>query len=212
MAEPQLVHVVDDDAAVRRSLDRLLDVAGFKPVLYDTPLAFLAAAPGLTSGCILLDLRMPEMDGLDVLERLAERGNRLPVIVITGLGDVRTAVHAMKAGAVDFIEKPYSDEALVEAIRLAPSLLGQSNRDREAMEAAQRVATLTRRERQVLEALVAGSPNKVIAHDLGLSVRTVELHRARMMTRLGVQQFAEAVRIAVLASLARLEVPPAKAG
>jgi two-component system response regulator FixJ len=129
-------------------------------------------------------------------------GNHLPVIVITGQGDVQTAVQAMKGGAVDFIEKPYSDEVLIKAIKSALSVPGQADRDREAIEAAQRVAALSPREREVLDALVAGRPNKVIAHDLGISVRTVEVHRARMMERLGVRQLAEAIRLAVMARLA----------
>jgi two-component system response regulator FixJ len=204
MTGERTVHVVDDDAAVRRSLERLLDAAGFRAVSYETPMAFLAAAPGLSSGCVLLDVRMPEIDGLTLQARLAKLENHLPVVVMTGQGDVQTAVRAMKAGAVDFIEKPYEDEVLVKAIELALSLPRQSDRNREAAEAAQRVATLSPRERQVLDALVAGRPNKVIAYDLGISARTVEAHRARMMERLGVRQLGEAIRLAVMAHL----VPP----
>jgi two-component system, LuxR family, response regulator FixJ len=203
MTAERTVHVVDDDAAVRRSLERLLDAAGFRAVSYETPMAFLASAPGLSSGCILLDVRMPGMDGLTLQARLAKLDNHLPVVVMTGQGDVQTAVRAMKAGAVDFIEKPYDDEVLVKAIELALSLPRQSDRNREAAEAAQRVAALSPRERQVLDALVAGRPNKVIAYDLGISPRTVEVHRARMMERLGVRQLAEAIRLAVMARLAR---------
>jgi two-component system, LuxR family, response regulator FixJ len=203
MTAERTVHVVDDDAAVRRSLERLLDAAGFRAVSYETPMAFLASAPGLSSGCVLLDVRMPGMDGLTLQARLAKLDNHLPVVVMTGQGDVQTAVRAMKAGAVDFIEKPYDDEVLVKAIELALSLPRQSDRNREAAEAAQRVAALSPRERQVLDALVAGRPNKVIAYDLGISARTVEVHRARMMERLGVRQLAEAIRLAVMARLAR---------
>ena len=199
MTAERMVHVVDDDPAIRRSLARLLDAAGFNVILYETPVAFLAVAPGLSEGCVLLDVRMPGMDGLTLQARL---DNHLPVVVITGQGDVQTAVRAMKAGAVDFIEKPYDDEVLVNAIELALSLPKQSDRNREATEAAQRVAALSPREYQVLDALVAGRPNKVIAYDLSISVRTVEVHRARMMERLGVRQLAEAIRIAVLARLA----------
>jgi two-component system, LuxR family, response regulator FixJ len=203
MTAERTVHVVDDDAAVRRSLERLLDAAGFRAVSYETPMAFLASAPGLSSGCVLLDVRMPGMDGLTLQARLAKLDNHLPVVVMTGQGDVQTAVRAMKAGAVDFIEKPYDDEVLVKAIELALSLPRQSDRNREAAEAAQRVAALSPRERQVLDALVAGRPNKVIAYDLGISARTVEVHRARMMERLGVRQLAEAIRLAVMARLVR---------
>jgi two-component system response regulator FixJ len=203
MTGEQTVHVVDDDAAVRRSLERLLDAAGFRAVSYETPHAFLAVAASLSFGCVLLDVRMPGMDGLALQARLAKLDNNLPVIVITGQGDVQTAVRAMKAGAVDFIEKPYDDEVLVKAIELALSMPRQSDRDREAIEAVQRVAALSPREREVLDALVAGRPNKVIAYDLHISVRTVEVHRARMMERLGVRQFAEAIRLAVMARLAQ---------
>jgi len=203
MTGEQTVHVVDDDAAVRRSLERLLDAAGFRAVSYETSHAFLAVAASLSSGCVLLDVRMPVMDGLALQARLAKLDNNLPVIVITGQGNVQTAVRAMKAGAVDFIEKPYDDEVLVKAIELALSMPKQSDRDREAIEAVQRVAALSPREREVLDALVAGRPNKIIAYDLHISVRTVEVHRARMMERLGVRQFAEAIRLAVMARLAR---------
>jgi two-component system response regulator FixJ len=201
MMGEQTVHVVDDDAAVRRSLERLLDAAGFKSVSYETSQAFLAVAPSLSCGCVLLDVRMPGMDGLAVQASLAKLENHLPVIVITGQGDVQTAVRAMKAGAVDFIEKPYDDKILVKAIELALSIPRRADRDREAIEAAQRVAALSPREREVLDGLVAGRPNKVIAYDLSISVRTVEVHRARMMERLGVRQLAEAIRLAIMARL-----------
>jgi two-component system response regulator FixJ len=150
---------------------------------------------------------MPGMDGLTLQARLAKLDNHLPVVVMTGQGDVQTAVRAMKAGAVDFIEKPYDDEVLVKAIELALSLPRRSDRDCEAAEAAQRIAALSARERQVLDALVAGRPNKVIAYDLGISARTVEVHRARMMERLGVRQLAEAIRLAVMARLVRPDDP-----
>jgi two-component system response regulator FixJ len=201
MADEKLVHVVDDDAAIRRSLEHLLGAAGFRVVSYATPKSFLDAAAGLTGGCALLDVRMPEMDGLELQERLQAMKVTLPVIVMTGQGDVQNAVRAMKAGAVDFIEKPYSDDALIGAVETALKRGGRTDRDGEAAEAAARIAALSRREREVLDALVAGQPNKVIAYDLGISVRTVEVHRARMMDRLGVRQFAEAIRLAVLARL-----------
>jgi two-component system response regulator FixJ len=184
VAAERTVHVVDNDAGVRRSLERLLDSAGFRAVAYETPMSFLAAAPGLSSGCVLLDVRMPGMDGLTLQARL------------------EIAVWAMKLGAVDFIEKPYDDDVLIKAIELALSLPRQSDRNQEVAEAAKRVAALSRRERQVLDGLVAGRPNKLIAYDLGISVRTVEVHRARMMERLAVRQLAEAIRLAVMARLA----------
>ena len=197
------VHVVDDDPAVRRSLERLLDAAGFHVVSYQSPAAFLNAASGLSAGCVLLDIRMPGVDGLEVQARLNRLRVNLPVIVMTGHGDVPSAVRAMKAGAVDFLEKPFDDETLLNAIggafAKASRLIGG---DREAVRAAQRIATLSPREREVLDALLAGRQNKVIAFDLNISVRTVEVHRARMMERLGIKQFADAIRLAVMATLA----------
>jgi two-component system response regulator FixJ len=202
MAAERVIYVVDDDPAVRRSLERLLDAAGFQVASYATPKAFLGVAGDLPVGCALLDLRMPEMDGLEVQAQLLRINPDLPVIVMTGQGDVQAAVRAIKAGAMDFIEKPYSDDALIAAIESA--LKGGVRKDRtgDMTAAAALIDTLSPRERQVLEALVAGQPNKVIAFDLGISVRTVEVHRARMMDRLGVRQFAEAVRLSVLGTLA----------
>jgi two-component system, LuxR family, response regulator FixJ len=148
------------------------------------------------------DGKMPEMDGLEVQVRLNQLNFSLPVIVITGQADIQTAVRAMKAGAVDFIEKPCDDERLIAAIEDVQAHSGRAFRVREVVEAAARIATLSRREREVLDAVVAARQSKVIAHDLGLSVRTVEVHRARMLERLGVRRLAEAVRLAVLAGLA----------
>jgi two-component system response regulator FixJ len=141
------------------------------------------------------------MDGLELQALLRQRNFPLPVIVMTGQGDVQSAVRAMKAGAVDFIEKPYGDDILLDAIEAALSRVHGADIGRDTTEAAERIATLTRRERQVLDALVMGRPNKVIAFDLGISIRTVEVHRARMMERLGVRQLGEAVRLAVLARM-----------
>ena len=196
------VHVVDDDPAVRRSLERLLDAAGFHVVSYQSPAAFLNAASGLSAGCVLLDIRMPGVDGLEVQARLNRLRVNLPVIVMTGHGDVPSAVRAMKAGAVDFLEKPFDDETLLNAIGGAFAKASRLIGDREAERAAQRIAALSPREREVLDALLAGRPNTVIAFDLNISVRTVEVHRARMMERLGTKQFADAIRLAVMAKLA----------
>jgi two-component system response regulator FixJ len=204
MTSERTVYVVDDDSAIRRSLERLLDAADFRVTSYAAPRLFLDAAAGLPAGCVLLDLRMPDMNGLEVLSELARINRELPVIMMTGQGDVSSAVRAMKAGAADFLEKPFGDEILLSAIEGA--LLGwmpSGHVPPEAEDAARRVATLSPREREVLDALVAGRPNKVIAFDLGLSVRTVEVHRARMMDRLGVRQLSEAVRLAVMARLAQ---------
>jgi two-component system response regulator FixJ len=174
---------------------------GFATVSYTTPGAFLLEAPHLLGGCVLLDVKMPGINGLEVQARLRAIGFVPPIIVITGQGDIQTAVLAMKAGAFDFLEKPYEDEVLLAAIEAA---LAASPDDHihQAVDSAQRIARLSPREREVLDALVAGASNKVIAFDLGLSVRTVEVHRARMMERLGTRQLAEAIRLAVLATLA----------
>jgi two-component system response regulator FixJ len=201
MTRERIVHVIDDEAAVRRSLERLLHAAGFATTSYETPTAFLEVAAGLSDGCILLDVRMPGMDGLMLQGRLHELGISLPVIVMTGASDVRLAVRAMKAGAVDFLEKPFDDQVLIQAVESALKKSGGIVRNHEIIDAARRVARLTPREREVLDALVAGRPNKVIAFDLGISVRTVEVHRAHMMERLGVRQLAEAIRLAVMARM-----------
>jgi two-component system response regulator FixJ len=206
MSADRTVHVVDDDAAVRRSLERLLDAAGFRVVSYDSSLAFLQAARGLSGGCVLLDVRMPGMDGLEVQARLNQLNVSLPVIMMTGHGDVPSAVRAMKAGAVDFLEKPFDDETLLRTIEVG--LAGKPGRERDALQAAQRIATLSPRECEVLDGLLAGRPNKVIAFDLGISVRTVEVHRARMMERLGTRQLAGAIRLAIMASLAPAAARP----
>jgi two-component system response regulator FixJ len=201
MPSDKTVYIVDDDAAVRRSLERLLDAAGFDPVSFETPMAFLTAASELKEGCVLLDVRMPSLDGPAVQARLAQLKSSLPVVVMTGQGDVQTAVRAMKAGALDFIEKPFDDELLLGAVQSALASREWPSREQEAEEAVQRIAALSPREREVLDALIAGHPNKVIAFDLGISVRTVEVHRARMMNRLGVRQLAQAIRLAVIATM-----------
>ena len=202
MTGKRIVHVVDDDAAVRRALVRLLRSEGLEAVAYETAQAVLNAAPSLSSGCILLDLQMPGMDGLELLARLGELGIELPVIVVTGHGDVPTAVRAMKAGAVDFIEKPIDETQLFAAIDAALSEKKFAVRDRAVAGATERMARLSPRERQVLEGIAVGRPSKLIAYDLGISVRTVEVHRAHMLDRLGVRNMAEAIRIAVMATLA----------
>ena len=202
MTGKRIVHVIDDDAAVRRALVRLLRSEGLEAVTYETAQAVLNAAPSLSSGCILLDLQMPGMDGLELLARLGELGIELPVIVVTGHGDVPTAVRAMKAGAVDFIEKPIDETQLFAAIDAALSEKKFAVRDRAVAGATERMARLSPRERQVLEGIAVGRPSKLIAYDLGISVRTVEVHRAHMLDRLGVRNMAEAIRIAVMATLA----------
>lgn len=198
----RVVQIVDDDAAVRRALERLLRAVGFEIVAYDTALGFLDAARELSGGCVLLDVRMPGMDGLELLDRLNRLGFRPPVIVMTGQGDVPTAVRAMKAGAVDFIEKPFNDERLLAAIETALAWSGRAAHHGGPSDATERLAALSPRERQVLDRLVGGHSNKAIADDLGISVRTVEVHRARMLVRLHTRRLADAIRLAVLATLA----------
>jgi two-component system response regulator FixJ len=201
MATERTVYVLDDDAAVLRSLERLLSSANFKPVTFDHPDVFLTAATTFKTGCVLLDVRLPGMSGLDVQAQLLKMRNDLAVIVVTGQGDIQTAVRAMKAGAADFLEKPYSDHALLGSIEATFGKENRPDRDRDIADAVRRIAGLSPRERDVLDGLVAGRPNKLIAYDLGISVRTVEVHRARMMERLGVRQLAEAIRLGVIARL-----------
>src|ERR1700720_2520985 len=201
MAAERTVYVLDDDDAVLRSLERLLSSANFKPITFDHPSVFLTAAKTFKTGCVLLDVRLPGMSGLEVQTQLMKMTNDLAVIVVTGQGDIQTAVRAMKAGATDFLEKPYSDHALLGSIEMAFGKGTFSDRDRDIADAARRVATLSPREREVLEGLLTGRPNKLIAYHLGISVRTVEVHRARMMKRLGGRQLAEAIRVGVLARL-----------
>jgi two-component system response regulator FixJ len=201
MLVERTVYVLDDDEAVLRSLERLLSSANFEPVTFERADQFLAAAVGFKLGCVLLDVRLQGMDGLEVLAQLAQIRSDLPVIIVTAQGDVQTAVRAMKAGASDFLEKPYSDHALLGAIEATLTKELPSARDRDITDAVRRVASLSRRERDVLNGLMAGRPNKLIAYELGISVRTVEVHRARMMDRLGVRQLSEAIRLGVMARL-----------
>lgn len=201
MPDERTVYVLDDDAAVCRSLQRLLDSARFASVTFQGPEEFLGKAETFSKGCVLLDLRLPGTDGIEVMEALHRIRNDLPVIVMTGQGDIQVAVRAMKAGAIDFLEKPYSDEALLGAIEAAFASGGASARAEEIADATRRVDTLSPRERELLEALINGQSNKVIAHQLGLSVRTIEVHRARMMERLGMRKLAEALRLGIMARM-----------
>jgi two-component system response regulator FixJ len=200
MRDEDVVHIVDDDESLCRALRRLLRSAGYNAITYSTATSIIHAAPRL-SGCLLLDLRMPDMSGLEVQARLVALGVRLPVIVVTGHGDVPTAVQAMKAGALDFIEKPIDENRLLAAIEAALLEGAGTTRDNEGMQAVQRMAALSPRERQVLEGIVAGKANKLIAYDLDISIRTVEVHRTRLLVRLGTHSIAEAIRTAVLAAV-----------
>jgi two-component system response regulator FixJ len=203
MATKRTVYVLDDDDAVLRSLERLLSSANFKPIIFDRPDVFLEAARTFKTGCVLLDVRLPGISGLEVQAQLHKMRNDLPVIVMTGERNIQTAVRAMKAGAADFLEKPYSDHTLLRAIEAAFVKEHRLNRDSEIEEASRRLAILSPREREVLDGLLTGQPNKLIAYQLGISVRTVEVHRARMMERLGIRQLAEAIRLGVMARLIR---------
>jgi two-component system, LuxR family, response regulator FixJ len=196
MADALLVHVVDDDPAVRDSLALLLRSAGMSVRVYDSAAAFLNVAPTLDDGCVLTDVRMPEIDGLMLQRQLAVLNPRLAVVVMTGHADVPIAVAALKAGARDFLEKPFDDERLIAVVKEALAVSQQVHQATEAAEAiVARLATLTRRERQVLDRLVAGEPNKTIAYDLGTSPRTVEVQRARVMEKMGARSLAGLVRM-----------------
>ena len=197
-----VVHVVDDDEAVRRSASMLLASCGLMTQTHASADELLARLDGLAPGCLVIDIRMPGMDGLELQARLLERGCRMPVIVVTGHADVGLAVRAMKAGAIDFIEKPYSAEDLIQAVTTALSRMADSRQSQAQTDAAAaRIAALTPREREVLVRLVDGRPNKVIAHDLGISPRTVEIHRANLMEKLACRSLAEAVRMAIAAGI-----------
>jgi len=197
----RIVHLVDDDEAVRRSAGFMLKTSGYQVKSYASGVELLRERE-LVPGCILLDVRMPEMDGLQVQQVLRERGNGFPVIVMTGHGDVGVAVQAMKSGAVDFIEKPFEKAVLLSAIEEGFARIEQADRGRaRAEESRVRLQALTPRERDVLEGLVRGHPNKTIAYDLDISPRTVEIHRANLMSKLGVASLSEALRIAFAAGL-----------
>ena len=198
----RIVYLVDDDEAIRRSAGFMLKTSGFKVTSFASGLDLLKEAKELPPGCILLDVRMPDMDGLQVQQALKDRGIGFPVIVMTGHGDVTVAVQAMKAGAVDFIEKPFEKAVLLSAIDEGLARIEHAGRSRARAEEAQvRLQALTPRERDVLEGLVRGHPNKTIAYDLDISPRTVEIHRANLMTKLGVASLSEALRIAFAAGL-----------
>ncbi|MDT9599000.1 response regulator transcription factor [Sphingosinicella sp. GR2756] len=198
----QRVHLVDDDEGIRRSASFLLRTSGFIVVTYASGVDLLKDPKAIEPGCILLDVRMPEMDGLEVQQALAEKGVLLPVIIMTGHGDIDLAVRAMKAGAVDFIEKPFDKATLVGALTEGFARLADAGRrEANAAEALAKLQPLTARERDVLEGLVRGHPNKTIAYDLGISPRTVEIHRANLMNKLGVPSLSEALRIAFAAGL-----------
>jgi two-component system, LuxR family, response regulator FixJ len=197
-----LVYIVDDDEAVRESLELLLTSAGFEAQTFDSADAFLAHAGKATGGCVLSDMRMPGMSGIELMEALRARDAAFPVVLITGHGDVPLAVDAMKRGAADFIEKPFGDERLIGAISAAMAQgVGARPVSSADPEAAERLSALSRRERQVMEGLVSGRSNKTIARDYGISPRTVEVYRANVMTKMRASSLAELVQIALRAGL-----------
>jgi len=198
-----VVYVVDDDDAVRESLEFLLASAELPVKAYNSASAFLTSLPRIASGCVITDVRMPELSGIDLLKRLTELDVKIPVIVITGHGDVPLAVEAMKLGAVDFFEKPFDGDKVVAAVRMALSDW-EKGADREAEKADlhDRLATLSAREKDVLAGLVAGKPNKTIAYDLGISPRTVEIYRANVMTKMKAGSLSELVRMAMVTGIA----------
>jgi len=202
MSEKRLIHIIDDEDAIRRSASFMLKTSGFAVETWVSGVAFLKEARDAAEGCILLDVRMPEMDGLEVQQSLADRGITMPVIILTGHGDVTLAVRAMKAGAVDFLEKPFEKAVLLGAIEAAFARLAAAG-DKVAREAEAQVllGVLTAREKDVLEGLAQGLPNKTIAYDLGISPRTVEVHRANLMSKLDVRSLSDALRIAFAAGM-----------
>ncbi|BBD02756.1 MULTISPECIES: response regulator FixJ [Sphingobium] len=197
MSEPYPIYVVDDDDAIRRSLSFMLKTSGYAVRLFDGGHEFLKEAAALPAGCVLLDVRMPDIDGMAVQSELRTHGVMLPVVIMTGHGDIDMAVAAMKAGASDFIEKPFEKAALISCIEAAHrQSIAARGASARAQEAQARLNVLTDRERDVLNGLVDGLPNKSIAYDLGISPRTVEIHRANLMQKLEVKSLAEALRIA----------------
>lgn len=193
-----VVHVIDDDEAMRDSLAFLLDTAGLKARTYDSAGQFLAAVDTAPAGVIVTDIRMPEMSGLELVRRLKSTGCAYPVIMITGHGDVPLAVEAMKAGVVDFLEKPFDEDSLLAAIRTAQHAPEALNEDPERERVRAILDSLSPREHEVLDGVVEGKLNKVIAHELGISPRTVEVYRANVMSKTGARGLSELIRMVLL--------------
>lgn len=202
MPNEGIVHVIDDDDAMRESLAFLFKAAKVPVEVHESATAFLERLPRISGGCVVTDVRMPGMSGIDLLKRLRELKVAMPVIVVTGHGDVPLAVEAMKYGASDFLEKPFDDDLLLAAVRSALSEQA-SDQERQAIRSAieQRLAQLSARERQVLDGLVAGHPNKTIAYDLGISPRTIEIYRANVMTKMEASSLSDLVRMALTAGV-----------
>lgn len=212
MAINRFVYIVDDDNEVRASTLFFLRSLGMSPQAFEDGAGLLAQLADLRPGCVLLDIRMPGIDGFQVIEALAGRHAQLPIVVVTGHGDVVTAVRAMKLGACDFVEKPFEEELLLSILeRVFASLDENVATDERRSQAIALLQSLTDREDDVLRGLVAGRSNKLLAHDLGVSVRTIEMHRSHMMDRLGVHSLAEALRLAFVAGV-ELELSLPKRG
>jgi two-component system, LuxR family, response regulator FixJ len=202
MQPEPVIYVIDDDEAVRQSLEFLLKTAGMTARGFDSAAAFLEVLPQVGSGCIVTDVRMPGITGIDLLRRVKELGIDIPVIVITGHGDISLAVEAMKIGAVDFLEKPFDDDTLLTAVRGSLNRTADAaQRNAELTEIRDKLAALSNREQQVLEGLVAGKANKAIAFDLGISPRTVEIYRANLMTKMAANSLSDLVRMAMIATI-----------
>ena len=200
--DDQTIFVVDDDEAVRDSLGALLESAGFEVETFSSGADFLDRLDPKRGGCIVLDVRMPGLSGLEIQEKLTEKRITLPVIIITGHGDVPIAVQAIKAGAMDFIEKPFGDDIILESVGRALERGRRNKRDASsAVEIEARMARLTPREREVLGQLVIGNPNKIIAYELGISPRTVEIHRARVIEKMEARSLSHLVRLAITAGV-----------
>ncbi|WP_037083604.1 response regulator FixJ [Neorhizobium vignae] len=194
------IHIVDDEEPVRKSLAFMLTMNGFAVRMHETASSFLQFAPSVRNGVLVTDLRMPDMTGVELIRKLTTSRTGIPSIVITGHGDVPMAVEAMKAGAVDFIEKPFGDTVIIEAIQRAAELLSDKMLDTDDLAEVQtRLESLSDRERQVLAAVVAGLPNKSIAYDLDISPRTVEVHRANVMAKMKAKSLPQLVRMAIAA-------------
>lgn len=202
MSSKGTVYVIDDDAALRDSLSFLLDAAGFDARLFETALKFLDDLPSLDFGCVVSDVRMPGLDGIELLKRMKSDQSRFPIVIMTGHGDIPLAVEAIKLGAVDFLEKPFEDDRLIAVIEAAIRQ-GEPAAKNEAVtrDIVSRIATLSPRERQVMDGLIAGLSNKLIARDYDISPRTIEVYRANVMTKMQASSLSELVRLALRAGL-----------
>ena len=198
----ELIYVVDDDDAVRAALRAMLETAGYRTARFESGVAFLDSLDTVRGACVLLDVKMPELDGLEVQRRLNDRGVTLPVVIVTGHGDIAMAVQAMRAGAVDFLEKPVSRDRLLEAVARAIDIGRNARQDRrEQSDIGARLGAMTSRERQVLEQLVMGRTSKVVAHDLGISSRTVEVYRRNVMAKMDAGSLSHLVRMTLVAGI-----------